>query len=54
MAKTHPVGVRLDPEVRAALERAAKADKRSLSAFIHKELEGLAVAKGWLKAEASP
>lgn len=51
MAKTPPVGVRLDPEVRAALEQAAKADKRSLSAFIHKELEALAIARGWLKDE---
>jgi hypothetical protein len=36
MAKTPSVGVRLDPEVKEALEQEAKADRRSLSAFISK------------------
>lgn len=34
MAKTTPVHVRLDHSVKAALERAAEADHRSLSALI--------------------
>jgi hypothetical protein len=38
MAKTHSLGVRLRPDVKAALERAAKADVRSLSSLIEKIL----------------
>lgn len=33
MSKTEPIGVRLEPEERAALERAATSDDRSLSAM---------------------
>ncbi len=36
MTKTQPVGVRLDPEVKAALELLAKEDHRSLSSLITK------------------
>ncbi len=36
MTKTQPVGVRLDPEMKAALELLAKADRRSLSSLITK------------------
>ena len=36
MAKTPPIGVRLDPDVKAGLERAAKADARSVSALAGK------------------
>ena len=38
MAKTNPLGVRLQPEVKAALERAARDDHRSLSSLIDKIL----------------
>ena len=38
MAKTHPLGFRVEPEVKAALERAAKADRRSVSSLIEKIL----------------
>lgn len=41
--KTAPVSVRLPPEVKAALERAAKADTRSLSSLIEK------ILTDWLK-----
>ncbi len=36
MAKTPSIGVRLDPSVKAALERAAKADQRPLASLIAK------------------
>lgn len=36
MTKTDPIGVRLEPEEKAALERAAVADDRSLSAVARK------------------
>lgn len=36
--KTHPVSVRLDPEIKAAIERAAEEDSRSVSAMIQKIL----------------
>lgn len=36
--KTLPVSLRLAPEVKAAAEKAAKADVRSLSSFIEKIL----------------
>jgi hypothetical protein len=43
MAKTPPVGVRLDPHLKIALERAAVDDQRSLSAMIAK------ILSDWLK-----
>ena len=33
--KLDPISIRLDPEVKAALERLAKADDRSLSGYIN-------------------
>jgi hypothetical protein len=36
MAKTAPVGIRLDPDERAALERAAADDDRSVSSLARK------------------
>jgi len=49
MAKTPPLGVRLDPDVKAALERAAQADDRSLSALIAKIVAEWVRREGWLK-----
>lgn len=49
MPKTDPIGVRLDPEVKAALERAAAADDRSLSAMAHKIIAEWLRKNGWLK-----
>lgn len=45
-SKTAPVSVRLPPEVKVALERAAKADTRSLSSLIEK------ILTDWLKAKS--
>jgi hypothetical protein len=49
VAKTSPLGVRLDPEVKSALERAAKEDRRSLSSLIDKILSDWLREHGYLK-----
>jgi uncharacterized protein (DUF1778 family) len=36
MAKNDPIGVRLEPDQRAALEQAAARDSRTLSAMVRK------------------
>jgi predicted transcriptional regulator len=37
--KTDPISVRLDPDVKAALEQLAAADERSMSAYIGRVLK---------------
>jgi hypothetical protein len=48
MAKTHPLGFRVEPEVKDALEKAAKADMRSVSSLIEKILSEWLRANGFL------
>ena len=48
--KSLPVSVRLPPEVKAAAERAAKEDTRSLSSLLEKLLTDHLRAKGYLPA----
>lgn len=48
MAKTHPLGFRVEPEVKEALEKAAKADHRSVSSLIEKILVEWLKANGFL------
>jgi len=43
MAKTDPLAVRLDPDVRDALDDAARAEERSLSWLVNR------AAREWLK-----
>jgi hypothetical protein len=50
MAKSDPIGVRLEPEEKAALEKAAAADDRSLSALVRKILVEWLRKHGHLKA----
>jgi hypothetical protein len=50
VAKTNPLGVRLDPEVKEALERAAKDDRRSLSSLIDKILSDWLRERSYLKS----
>jgi predicted transcriptional regulator len=38
MAKTHALSFRVEPELKSGLERAAQADRRSLSSLIEKIL----------------
>lgn len=48
MSKT-PLGFRVDPDLKAALETAAKQDSRSLSSLVVKILTDWARAQGLLK-----
>jgi hypothetical protein len=50
MAKSDTVGIRLDPQERDALQRAANADDRSMSALARKLLVEWLKEKGWLDA----
>lgn len=50
MPKTAPIGIRLDPAVRAALESAAKADDRSLSTMAAKLIAEALAARGWINS----
>lgn len=49
MAKGAPIGFRIDPEIKAALEAAAKADDRSVSALVTIILRDWLNEKGFLK-----
>ena len=49
MNKSLPVSVRLPPEVKEAVEAAAKADVRSVSSFIEKVLTDHLRQHGFLK-----
>ena len=48
MAKTHPLGFRVEPEIKAALERAAKDDDRSVSSLVERVLKAWLVERGYL------
>ena len=49
--KTTPVSVRLAPEVKVALDKAAKADARSLSSMTEKALIDYLRKHGFLKGK---
>lgn len=48
MAKTHPIGFRVEPEIKEALERAAKDDDRSVSSLVERILKIWLTEKGYL------
>jgi hypothetical protein len=52
--KSLPVSVRLQPETKAALEKAAKADTRSVSSLIEKLLVDYLRERGYLPKEDKP
>lgn len=52
MARTNPLGVRVEPEIKAALERAAKDDDRSVSGLVERILKAWLVEKGYLPEAA--
>jgi len=52
-SNTHSIAIRVEPEVRDAIERAAKADQRSLSSMVAKVLADWAKTHGWLKETKS-
>lgn len=48
MARTNPLGVRVEPEIKEALEKAAKADDRSVSSIVERILKQWLIDKGFL------
>ena len=54
MAKSLSLGVRIQPEFKAALERAAKEDLRSVSGLVEKILHDWLTERGHLKAPPAP
>jgi uncharacterized protein (DUF1778 family) len=50
MSKTEPINVRLEPDEKAALERAAAADDRSMSALARKVIVDWLRKHGHMKA----
>jgi len=48
MARTNPLGVRVEQEIKEALERAAKADDRSVSSLVERILKVWLTDKGFL------
>lgn len=51
--KTHPMSFRLSPEVKAAAEKAADDDHRSLSSYVEKLLIEQLRKKGYLPKQKS-
>jgi hypothetical protein len=48
MVRTAPLGFRVEPDLKAALERAAKDDDRSVSSLVERILKGWLVERGYL------
>ncbi|WP_167449294.1 hypothetical protein [Mesorhizobium hawassense] len=48
MARTAPLGLRIEPAVKAALEKAAKADRRTVAAYVEILIIADLEAKGFL------
>lgn len=51
MAKSAALGIRIEPEVKEALEKAAKADRRSVAAYVEKLIVDELISKGLLHAD---
>ena len=49
MTKAEPIGIRLEPDERTALEEAAAADDRTMSALGRKIIAEWLRVNGWLK-----
>ena len=54
MARTNPLGVRVEPEIKEALERAAKDDDRSVSSLVERVLKAWLVERGYLTQSKQP
>ena len=48
MAKTNPLGFRIEPELKDALVRAAKDDRRSVSSMVEIIIEKWLTEKGYI------
>ena len=53
MGKSPSLGVRLPPEVKSALEKAARDDTRSVSSMVEKVLTDWLRSKGYLPTDAA-
>lgn len=51
MGQTTPLGVRIEVETKQALEKAAKADRRSMASLVDKVLTDWLRANGFLPKE---
>ncbi len=54
MVKAPPISVRLERETRAGIERAARADKRTLNSMIEKALSDWLADKGFAEEPEPP
>jgi len=54
MAKTAMLAFRVEPELRAALNRAAAAEERSVSTTVERILRPWLIAQGHMKAPPAP
>ncbi|AWV23941.1 hypothetical protein HVPorG_04994 [Roseomonas mucosa] len=52
MARTNPLGVRVTPEIKEALERAARDDDRSVSSMVERILSVWLRERGYLPQPA--
>ncbi|HSK39071.1 MAG TPA: ribbon-helix-helix protein, CopG family [Arenibaculum sp.] len=48
MARTNPLGVRVQPEIKAALDQAAQDDDRSISSMVERILKLWLMERGYL------
>jgi hypothetical protein len=53
MAKTAAIGIRIEPELKDAIEKAAKTERRSVASYIEKVLADELEKKGLLVAAKS-
>ncbi|WP_292414646.1 hypothetical protein [Mesorhizobium sp.] len=53
MARTAPLGLRIEPAVKEALERAAKSDRRTVASYVEILLIADLEAKGFLPKGAA-
>lgn len=53
MARTAALGLRIEPIVKEALERSAKADRRTVAAYVEKLIVDDLEAKGFLPKGAA-
>lgn len=54
MARTASIGIRVEPDLKEAAERAAKDDRRTVASLIEKVLTEWLETKGYMRKEAKP
>jgi len=48
MVRTNSLGIRVEPEIKAALEKAARDDDRSVSSLVERVLKAWLIERGYL------